>query len=226
MNPRTASAPSASTKPRRTGSRTSRADARTVTPPRKRSFRVPEVMLGLMLVAGCALAAVVWQRSANSTTTIVVARRVIARGSLITAEDLRGAEVGGETGAMIAGSDAQLLVGQAAVVDIDAGVPLTRALVIDTPPLGIGEALTSVALAPGDLPPDLAAGDHIKLVITVDGASGERATSSLVDDEAIVWAVDEAADGISTVVTLRGPIGLATQIAAASDVRLVRIVGG
>ncbi|MCU1366088.1 MAG: hypothetical protein JWN39_1727 [Ilumatobacteraceae bacterium] len=179
-----------------------------------------------MLVSGCALAAVVWQHSANSTTTVVVARRAIARGSVITAEDLRGAELAGETDAMIAGSDAQLLLGQAAVIDIDAGVPLTRSLVIDTPPLVAGEALTSVALAPGDLPPDLAAGDHVELVVTIDGAPGEPATSSLADDEAVVWAVDEAPDGISTVVTLRGPIGLATQIASASDVQLVRIVGG
>ena len=223
--PSSRSASSEPTKSRGNGGRPTRSSSRAIAQAHRRSFRLPEVVLGLVLVAGCALAAVVWQHHANSTTTIVVARRAIARGSVITAEDLRGAEVGGETTGMVAGSDAELLLGRSAVVDIDAGVPLTPALATDTAPLAVGEALASLALAPGDLPPDLAASDHVRLVITVDGASGERATSSLLDDEAVVWAVDAAHDGIATVVTLRGPIGLATQIASAADVQLVRIVG-
>ncbi|MCU1395618.1 MAG: hypothetical protein JWM34_4046 [Ilumatobacteraceae bacterium] len=192
---------------------------------RKRSFRLPEVVLGALLVAGCALAAVLWQHSATSTTTIVVAKRAIHRGAIITADDLRGAEVSGETEALIAGEDAHLLLGQAAVVDIDAGVPLTPTLVSDTPPLGADEALTSMALEPGRLPPDLAPGDHVRLVVSVPAGVAEEPVSSLVDESAVVWSVDPAPDGVATVVTIRGPISLATQIASASAVRVVRVVG-
>jgi len=126
---------------------------------------------------------------------------------------------------MIAGADAHLLLGRAAAVDIDAGVPLTHTLLTDAPPLASDEALIGVALEPGELPPDLAPRDHVRLVVTVDGAPGEPPIASLADDDAVVWSVDHAPDDIVTIVTLRGPLRLATQIAAASGVQLVRIAG-
>jgi hypothetical protein len=186
---------------------------------------MPEVVLGVLLVAGCAFGAVAWQRATNSTTTVVVASRHIARGSVIGVDDLRGAQVGGETGAMIAGTDARLLLGKVAVVDIDAAVPLTPTLITDAAPLGIEEALSSVALEPGQFPPDLAAGDRVRIIVTSTTGAGAAITATLIDQIAVVWAVDPAADGRTTVVTMRGPIEIGTAVAAAEDVRLLRVEG-
>jgi hypothetical protein len=47
----------------------------------------------------------------------------------------------------------------------------------------------------------------------------------LIDQDAIVWAVDAAADGRTTVVTMRGSIEIGTAVAAAEQVRLVRVGG-
>jgi flagella basal body P-ring formation protein FlgA len=198
---------------------------RALPPPGKRSVRLPEVVLGVLLVAGCAFGAVAWQRATNSTTTVVVASRHIARGSVIGVDDLRGAQVGGETGAMIAGADARLLLGKVAVVDIDAAVPLTPTLISDAAPLGIEEALSSVALDPGQFPPDLAAGDRVRIVVTSTSGVGGAVTATLIDEVAAVWAVDVAADGRTTVVTMRGPIEIGTAVATAEQVRVLRVEG-
>lgn len=204
-------------------------DARTGRPPApataKRSFRVPEVVLGVLLVAGSALAAVLWQQSTNTTTTIVVASRPITRGSVITAVDLRGAQIGGETDAMIPGRSALTLVGRIAVVDIAAGVPLSPSLVTAEQPLGPDEALTSMALEPGHVPPDLAPNDHVRIVVTAASDSLGATATSLLDAEAVVWSVGASPDGISVIVTVRGPLSLSTEVAAASSVRLARVDG-
>jgi len=189
----------------------------------KRSFRLPEVVLGVLLVAGCALGAVLWQRSADSTTTVVVASRAIARGAIIGPDDLRGAQVGGETSAMISGESAHALLGKVALVDIAANVPMSLSLLSDTQPLGADEALTSMALKAGDFPPDLAADDHVRVLATGRPDATGSAVTTLVDEGALVWSVDESADGTSTIVTVRGSLSLATAIAAADRIDLVRV---
>ena len=189
----------------------------------KRSFRLPEVVLGVLLVAGCALGAVLWQRSADSTTTVVVASRPIARGSIIGPDDLRGAQVGGETSAMISGESAHALLGKVALVDIAANVPMSLSLLSDSQPLGVDEALTSMALKPGDYPPDLAADDTVRILVTGRPDATGSAVTTLVDEGALVWAVDESADGAATIVTIRGSLSLATAIAAANEINLVRV---
>lgn len=201
------------------------ASGRGVALPGKRPVRVPEIVLGVLLVVGCALGAVAWQRSTNETVTVVVASRRIARGSVIGVDDLRGAQIGGETGAMIAGTDARLVLGKVAVVDIEASVPLSTTLFAEAARLGPGEALTSVALEPGEAPPDLAPGDRVRIIVTSITEVGGRTASALVDQDAVVWAVDEASDGRTAVVTLRGPIDIGTAVAAAGQVRLVRVEG-
>ena len=166
---------------------------------------------------------------------------------MIGAGDLRGAQVGGETSAMIAGQSAHALLGKIAVIDIDVDVPITPTLLTDARALTIDEALTSMALAPGHLPPDLATNDTIRIVVTgpsaavggsggsggSGGTGGSGATGGggggaidvtlLLDQPAVVWSVDKSPDGVSTIVTLRGSLSLSTAIAAADEIRLVRV---
>ena len=201
------------------------ASIRTSASPGKRSVRLPEVVLGVLLVAGCAFGAVAWQQSSNKTMTVVVASRAIARGTVIGIEDLRGAQIGGETNAMIAGENARDVLGKVAIVDIDPAVPLTATLFTDAVPLGTGEALSSMALEPGEFTPDLAAGDRVRIIVTSTTDASGTTTAALIAQDAMVWAVDEAGDGRTTVVTVRGPIEIGTAVAAAEDVRLVRVEG-
>lgn len=188
---------------------------------RSRPVRVPELVIGVVLVAGCALLAVLFSSRGN-TTTVVVASRSVTRGSAIVADDLKGAEMAGATTAMVRGSDAVDLIGQIALVDIAADSPLTQSFVTAARPLLDGEALTSMALAPGQVPPDLAPNDHVGVVVTSVGVAGET-QATLLDEQAIVWSVSLAPDGTSTIVTVRGPISLSSAVASAARVQLARV---
>ena len=141
---------------------------------------------------------------------------------------------------MIAGHSAHALLGKIAVVDIDIDVPITPTLLTDARALALDEALTSMALAPGHLPPDLAMNDTIRIVVTgpstargVDVGAGVGAVGGgaidvtvLLDQPAVVWSVEKSPDGVSTIVTLRGSLSLSTAIAAADEIRLVRVGAG
>jgi hypothetical protein len=180
-------------------------------------------VLGVLLVAGCALGAVLWQRSVDDSTTVVVAVRPIERGAAIVADDLGGVRMSGDTSALVDGSSAEVLLGQYAAVDIASGVPFTAALVTGDRPLAVDEALTPIALAAGEVPPDLAAADAVRVVVT--NIDGDRTETTMLDERASVWAVDRAVDDVTTVVTVRGSVALAVALSGAASVRLVRVGG-
>ena len=126
---------------------------------------------------------------------------------------------------MIGGADARVLVGQVALIDIEPFAPLTQSVLTSALPLAADEALTSMALAPGQLPPDLAPNDHIRIVVTAVPDVNGIATTQLLDDAATVWSVADAPDGMSTIVTVRGPISLSSAVAAAAKVQVARVEG-
>jgi hypothetical protein len=82
-----------------------------------------------------------------------------------------------------------------------------------------------MALAPGQLPPDLAAGDHVRVVVTAAVDAAGAVKTSMLDAAATVWSVVTAPDGATTIVTVRGPISLTSDVAAASKVQLARVDG-
>jgi hypothetical protein len=129
---------------------------------------------------------------------------------VIGPDDLRGAQVGGETSAMISGGSAHVLLGKVAVVDIGAAVPMSLTLLSDERPLGADEALTSMALKPGQLPPDLAAEDRVRILVTGRSGPTGGAATTLLDEGATVWSINDGNDGVSTIVTIRGSLALAT----------------
>ena len=189
-----------------------------------KNVRIPELVVGLLLVTGCALAALLLQRSNSAGTTVVVAARPIARGNMITAADLTGSVLVGDTSMLIAGSDAQALLGQVATVEIAAGVPMNKAMLTSARALGPDEALTSVALQAGRMPPDLTPNDVVRVVVVNNAGAVTEARS--LDVTAEIWSiVGPDASSSDTIVTLRGPLSLATELAGATTVQISRVEG-
>jgi Flp pilus assembly protein CpaB len=189
--------------------------------------RVPETVLGVLLVAGSALGGLVWYRSATAPQTVVVAAGDLPRGHVLTAADLRAATVSGVEGiTLVAGDEARGLIGQAVRVDLSAGTPLTPAVVAETAPLDPGEALVATAVGPGQYPPSLAAGDLVRVVVIAESADAGSASNAMADEVAEVWELDEPTDvDPHAVVTLRVSLELATGIAGAASVRLIQVEG-
>jgi hypothetical protein len=190
-----------------------------------RPVRIPELVLGLVLVVGCALAAVMWNRSITAGFTIVVAASDVPRGSVIDAVDLLPAEVrGGEGVGFVSGDAAADLVGTVALVDITAGEPLTSSMVTATEPLTPEEGLASVALERGQAPSDLGPGDSVRVVVVPIADPVTPSAPTLLELVAEVWDVEPPTEyEPDSVVTLRLPIADAAIVAGAESLRLVRV---
>jgi Flp pilus assembly protein CpaB len=196
--------------------------------PARRGVRVPELVLGVLLVFGFGLAAVVWHTSTTSRTDVLVLARDVRQGEVLAADDLRAVAMSADEGVRLVPFERrEAYVGQVVRTDLAAGTPLARALVQDEPALADGEGLASVKLAAGDAP-TLAPGDTVDAVqVPQEGmaATAPSTAVSVVAQRAVVWAVEPVADNeTSTVVTLRLPLADARAVsAAASDLRLVRV---
>jgi hypothetical protein len=202
-----------------------------VTAPTRRGVRLPELVLGVLLVFGFALGAVVWHTSTTARTDVTVLAHDVRRGDVVTAADLRAEPVAaGAAVRLVPWAHHATYVGQVAVVDMAAGSPLERSLVQDAAALGAGEGLASVKLSAGGAP-QLAAGDRVDAVaipqdnVAIPQDAGAAPEAVVVAAGAVVWSVEPVGDSeTSEVVTLRLPLEDARRVsAAAGALRLVRV---
>lgn len=188
-------------------------------------MRLPELSLGVLLVVGGALGAVLWHASLTSDATVVVAARDLPKGHVIGPTDLRAATVQGATGlALLPGEEAHRMLGRTLLADVPAAAPLVPSLGTERPALASDEALVSVALAAGHAPAELAPLDLVRVVVVTRDQLGAVAQPELVEHLAEVWSVAVPGEfDPTTLVTLRAPLELATAVAAADHVRLAVI---
>jgi Flp pilus assembly protein CpaB len=124
------------------------------------------VVIGLaLLLAGVVGTVGVVQRAGQRTPVLVMARDVAA-GQVIDAQDVRVAELGLAPGVAALGvQERGRVVGQVAGVPLSAGQVLGPAAVTQGPPLGVGQALMSLAVAPEHAAAGtLRAGDQVAVV--------------------------------------------------------------
>jgi hypothetical protein len=220
--------------------------ARRGLPPARRKVRLPEVVVGVLLVTGFALAAVVWQSSSTRSAAALALGRDVARGTTLQPSDFVAVDVASHGLGLVPFADASRYVGKVAAVDLSAGSPITADVVTDVLPLTGGLALVGRRLEPGDYPGGIAVGDHVEVVPVADAnamtaapaldspydpaaagtaptadqptaGAGGAATATVES----VLPLDDAAG--SVVVTLRLAATAARQVAGASAVRLVRV---
>ena len=204
-------------------------------------------MLGILLVAGCALAAIVWQRSASTTQQALVFARDVRRGDVLVPEDFRAADVRATGARLLPYTDATRLVGRVVVADISAFTPVTDDLAVEVIPLGTDESLVGRRLELGEFPVGLRSGDRVTVVVVEDDplatssstATGALAPEAQVGDPAsdpvtitrpeleliaIIETISTIEGGPGdVVVTLRVASPVAEQIAAAREVRLAQV---
>lgn len=181
--------------------------------------RLPELVLGIFLVAGCALAALLLAASGRERTPVLALTNEVTRGQEITANDLRTVYVGSDTeiAYLPVGSENEV-VGKAALANLPAGTLITPEQVAErSAVLDAGDGIVGLALELGQMPsPNLAPGDRVNVVAGGDNA-GEAA--EVVADGAEVVSVERIEDDSSTTarwaVSLRAPESDATEIAQA-----------
>jgi hypothetical protein len=193
------------------------------TPPARR-LRVPQLVVGVLLTAGMALAFVVWNAASVQRVPVLALSEDVVRGHVLAHEDLRVVHVGTDDElAATAPEEAGTLVGRVAVVDLPRGT-----LVVDEH-LAVGSALTpgagvvGLALSPGQYPTaQLRVGDLVNVVV----ASGEPPQGRLLVQAAeVVWVEPVGTQGHRFVSVLTGEdlAGEVAAVAAAGEVRLVLV---
>ena len=199
-----------------------------VRPSGRRPVRLPELVVGIVLVGVCALAAVWWQAAQGARQAVTVLSHAVTDGQVLTDADLRPADVAlGDGVRAVAWSDRGALLGKAAVTDLPDGVTLVPGLVSSQPVLAPGEALVGLLLEAGAFPAgSLQPGDAVAVVAATTDAAGEAGTGAVLASEASVWELGAMADHDgAALVTLRLSEADAARVSAAAEhVRVVRVV--
>ena len=195
----------------------------------KRKSRIPELALGVLLIAGCALAALAWQTIADPSQTVLSAGRDVSRGRLIAFDDLQTVEVSSnDTLNLVDGSRSDLIIGRIAQVDLTVGTLIAPEMVADVATIEAGQALVGLAVPYGQLPTStLAVGTRVDVVATAAQANDEsfRATAdAVIVGDATVAELASAGDVVllSLAVSEDDAVVLA-RAAAADRIRLIAV---
>lgn len=146
---------------------------------RHRQF--PLVVVGVLLVLGCALAFTDASLHLGSREEVLVVAQPVAAGQVLTSADLRAARVSTGSGleVVLSGQEATV-VGRRAAVALVAGSLLTASEVGSPPLVGSGFDVVAVGLKAGAYPPELAPGDRVQIVpVTSSSSSGGNGTSGV-----------------------------------------------
>ncbi len=202
----------------------------------RRHRQLPLVVVGVLLVVGCALGfADASLRTGGGAEVLVVAQPVGA-GQVLTAGDLRAVHLSAAGGvSTVPASEEQAVMGRRAAEPLAAGAVLTPADVGSGRLVGTGSDVVAVALKPGAYPPDLAPGDRVEVVpVASSSGTGSSATGSSSSSAqrspvpATVLSVEppSATSGSPAVLTLevaRSDAAQVASLAAAGEVALVQV---
>jgi len=146
--------------------------------------RIPELVLGIFLVAGCALAAVLIAAAGRERTPVVTLADDIDRGHILTEDDLSVVYVGSDSAiAYVRQGDEDQILGQAALADLGKGSILTTRQFVDPEQLTQqGDGLVGFTVEIGSLPArDLATGDVVSVAVgDITGGEGKIVAEAVV----------------------------------------------
>ena len=212
--------------------------------PRSRAARVsvrrqlPLVVIGVLLVLGCALAFADASLHIGSREEVLVVAQPLSAGQMLTTADLQSAQVSTGSGVQVVpASEEASVVGRSVAVPLVPGALLTRTEVGSASAVGSDSDVVAVGLKSGAYPPDLAPGDRVQVVPVSSSSSGSGSESGSTDAtngtpvSATVLAVQEATSESDnpTVFSLQVSKGDADEVAAlaaAGQASLIQVGAG
>ena len=192
---------------------------------------MPLVVVGVLLVVGCALGFADASLSLASHQDVLVVAQPVAAGQVLTAGDLRSVRVSTGAGlAVVPAAEEASVVGRPLAVPLVAGALLTQDETGARSPVTAGADVVAVALKAGLFPPDLAPGDRVQVVPVVTSASSTPTVSgSPVDATVLGVQAAAASSNADTVFSLQVASSEAdgvASLAAAGEASLVQVGAG
>ena len=203
-------------------------DAPRLQPPTRQRGRLPELVIGIIVMVAFALGAVLWHSSTTEREAVLALVGDVERGDTITATDLRVIYVASDDPiAHVRQEDSASVVGRIATTDLEAGTLVTRSQVADRVVLGDGDGVVGLALDPGQFPAlGLLPGDRVNVVSAepVAQPDGDGASSPVLASGGEVFAVEDLGGQGRQFVSLRMDEDDANRVAAAAERGPIRLV--
>jgi hypothetical protein len=189
------------------------------------AVRIPELAVGVFIVAASIGGAIFWQRSVEAGTAVLVTSRDLTRGEVLSDGDLSQVVLTTTADiALIRASAAAQVVGRRVMVDLVRDTPLTPGLLSTTGAIGPLEGLIGLTVSLSSAPNELAAGDAVR-VFTVDlTATGDNVVTE-VPGPIEIWEVSTP-DPLSSerAITVKAPLDSTTRLVGSDDIHLVKVV--
>ena len=207
-----------------------------VEPPPARRVRVPELVVGVALMVGFALAAVLWHMSSTSKQAALALSRPVPRGHVIEQRDLQVVYLSSDDNiAHLGRTEAGTVIGRVTLADLPAGALLTSESVAPRVTIGPNEGVVGLALEAGQVPAtSLLPGDLVNVIAGPAESAGAGATAAatganpVLATRAAVYGVEELGTQGRRFVSIKLPEQDANRVAAAAErgpVRLVLVSG-
>ena len=134
----------------------------------KQQSRLPQIALGLLIVAAFGLASLWWFTQATEKDEVLSLAAPIERGEVVEFEDLVVVAINSDDAlATIPRSGAGEVVGRVALSDLPAGAILTPSMFAAADVLEVGEGVVGLDLEAGEIPAiRLVPGDTVSVIMT------------------------------------------------------------
>ena len=188
-----------------------------------RRTRVPELAAGLLVMLTFAFAAVLWQLNATRKEPALALSRDVARGAVVTPDDLRIVYLGTDDPiTRVRPHDSEQVIGRRARADLSQGMLVAPGMVDEAPVVRPGEGIVGLSLEPGQVPTSrLRPGDVVNVIA---GPNNAGTSPDGVIGKAEVFAVEQQDGEVRLFVSLRTTEASAGRIAAVAERGPVRLV--
>lgn len=177
-------------------------------PPARRRRRLPHLLVGVLLVVGCAVAFLVVTMTSSARKPVLVLARPLTVGHVLLAQDLRQVDLPVDVGIRVVdAASAANVVGRVLMTSLPSGALLPPEALTMTP-APVGRGIAALALNPGQLPPEITAGAQVSVVLAPSGsaaaanASAASVAVSVRSWPAVVSSVTASTTSQATVVSV------------------------
>ncbi|MEM7272975.1 MAG: SAF domain-containing protein [Actinomycetota bacterium] len=187
--------------------------------------RVPEILLGTLLVALFALGGAWFYSSSTDSDGYVALRADVQRGEQIETSDLVVVQLKTEDELeLIPARDFRSIVGKLALADLAAGTLVAPQQFADRVDIPSGQGVVGLSLSAGEYPTTgLRPGDRVRVVAVPNGAAAGNEAAEVLDPAALVTEVIQTG-GDTRFISLTTDTEVADRVAAVEAEDRVRLI--